>query len=67
KFPDVSSLLISVFDIVINDSEVIILGIRDERFRALANKTPEGKGVIERVGFMTNATSEEGRAEGVCW
>ncbi|MCF5374749.1 nucleotide sugar dehydrogenase, partial [Pseudomonas syringae] len=67
KIPHVSSLLNSDFDQVINDSDVIILGNRDERFRALANKTPEGKRVIDLVGFMANATSEDGRAEGICW
>ncbi|CAM3044562.1 GDP-mannose dehydrogenase [Pseudomonas floridensis] len=67
KIPHVSSLLNSDFDQVINDSDVIILGNRDERFRALANQTPEGKRVIDLVGFMSKATSEEGRAEGICW
>ncbi|RMQ16859.1 GDP-mannose 6-dehydrogenase [Pseudomonas syringae pv. delphinii] len=67
KIPHVSSLLNSDFDQVINDSDVIILGNRDERFRSLANKTPEGKRVIDLVGFMTNATTEDGRAEGICW
>ncbi|KGS15312.1 GDP-mannose dehydrogenase, partial [Pseudomonas coronafaciens] len=67
KIPHVSSLLNSDFDQVINDSDVIILGNRDERFRALANKTPEGKRVIDLVGFMSNATTEDGRAEGICW
>ncbi|RXT86562.1 GDP-mannose dehydrogenase [Pseudomonas syringae] len=67
KIPHVSSLLNSDFEQVINDSDVIILGNRDERFRALANKTPEGKRVIDLVGFMANATSEDGRAEGICW
>ncbi|MCD5994000.1 nucleotide sugar dehydrogenase [Pseudomonas sp. CDFA 602] len=67
KIPHVSSLLNSDFDQVINDSDVIILGNRDERFRALADKTPEGKRVVDLVGFMSKATSEEGRAEGICW
>ncbi|RMN86872.1 GDP-mannose 6-dehydrogenase [Pseudomonas cannabina pv. alisalensis] len=67
KIPHVSSLLNSDFDQVINDSDIIILGNRDERFRALANKTPEGKRVIDLVGFMANATTEDGRAEGICW
>ncbi|MCF5582829.1 nucleotide sugar dehydrogenase [Pseudomonas syringae] len=67
KIPHVSSLLNSDFDQVIDNSDVIILGNRDERFRALANKTPEGKRVIDVVDFMTNATTKDGRAEGICW
>jgi UDP-glucose 6-dehydrogenase len=67
KIPLVSSLLNSDFDDVINNSDVIILGNRDEKFRALADKAPAGKQVIDLVGFMTNATSESGRTEGICW
>jgi GDP-mannose 6-dehydrogenase len=67
KIPHVSSLLNSDFDAVIENSDVIILGNRDERFRALANKAPAGKRVIDLVGFMTNATEENGQTEGICW
>ncbi|WP_268799714.1 nucleotide sugar dehydrogenase [Pseudomonas huanghezhanensis] len=67
KIPHVSSLLNSDFDAVIENSDVIILGNRDERFRALANKTPAGKRVIDLVGFMANATEANGQTEGICW
>lgn len=67
KIPHVSSLLNSDFDQVINDSDIIILGNRDERFRALADKAPEGKRVVDLVGFMSKSTTENGRAEGICW
>jgi GDP-mannose 6-dehydrogenase len=52
---------------VINNSDVIILGNRDEKFRALADKAPAGKQVIDLVGFMSNSTSTSGRTEGICW
>jgi GDP-mannose 6-dehydrogenase len=67
KIPHVSSLLNSDFDAVVDNSDVIILGNRDERFRALANNAPAGKKVIDLVGFMTGATSENGQTEGICW
>ncbi|BAP41423.1 nucleotide sugar dehydrogenase [Pseudomonas sp. 21LCFQ02] len=67
KIPHVSSLLNADFDKVINDSDIIILGNRDERFRALADKAPEGKRVVDLVGFMSKPTTENGRAEGICW
>jgi GDP-mannose 6-dehydrogenase len=67
KIPHVSSLLNSDFDEVINNSDVIILGNRDEKFRALAEKAPHGKQVIDLVGFMSQATSVTGRTEGICW
>ncbi|MEO8645362.1 nucleotide sugar dehydrogenase, partial [Pseudomonas sp.] len=67
KIPHVSSLLNADFDDVINNSDVIILGNRDEKFRALAQNAPHGKQVIDLVGFMSQATSVSGRTEGICW
>ncbi len=55
------------FDDVINNSDVIILGNRDEKFRALVQNAPHGKQVIDLVGFMSKATSVSGRTEGICW
>jgi GDP-mannose 6-dehydrogenase len=46
---------------------VIILGNRDEKFRALAEQAPNGKQVIDLVGFMSQATSVSDRTEGICW
>ena len=67
KIPHVSSLLNSDFDDVINNSDVIILGNRDEKFRSLAQNAPHGKQVIDLVGFMSKATCTTGRTEGICW
>jgi len=67
KIPHVSSLLNADFDSVIDNSDVIILGNRDEKFRALAQTAPQGKQVIDLVGFMNQATSVSGRTEGICW
>jgi GDP-mannose 6-dehydrogenase len=67
KIPHVSSLLNSNFDEVIDNSDVIILGNRDERFRALADDAPHGKQVIDLVGFMSGATNATDRTEGICW
>jgi GDP-mannose 6-dehydrogenase len=67
KIPHVSSLLNSDFDAVIAHSDVIILGNRDERFRALAANVPAGKQVIDLVGFMAHTTDAAARTEGICW
>ncbi|MCY1438733.1 GDP-mannose 6-dehydrogenase [compost metagenome] len=67
KIPHVSSLLNSDFDQVINNSDVIVLGNRDEKFRAIAQDVPQGKQVIDLVGFMSKATSPASRTEGICW
>ncbi|MFK0088158.1 nucleotide sugar dehydrogenase [Pseudomonas sp. NPDC090755] len=67
KIPHVSSLLNADFDQVIHHADVIVLGNRDEKFRALAQQVPEGKQVIDLVGFMSKATSPASRTEGICW
>lgn len=67
KIPHVSSLLNSDFDSVIDNADIIILGNRDEKFRALTENVPEGKQVIDLVGFMSKATTPNGRTEGICW
>ncbi|RJG10649.1 UDP-glucose/GDP-mannose dehydrogenase family protein [Pseudomonas cavernicola] len=65
KIPHVSSLLNSDFDQVVNGSDIIVLGNRDEKFRALAQHAPDGKKVVDLVGFMPHAT--RGGTEGICW
>ncbi|WP_442112284.1 nucleotide sugar dehydrogenase [Pseudomonas sp. NUPR-001] len=67
KIPHVSSLLNADFDQVIHHADVIILGNRDEKFRALAQQAPEGKQVIDLVGFMSKTSSPATRTEGICW
>ncbi len=65
KIPHVSSLLNSDFNQVVAGSDIIVLGNRDERFRALAQHAPEGKQVVDLVGFMKHTTN--GTTEGICW
>ncbi|MGH8353600.1 MAG: GDP-mannose 6-dehydrogenase [Pseudomonas sp.] len=65
KIPHVSSLLHSDFDEVIENADVIVLGNRDARFEALAQHAPDGKKVIDLVGFMPHRS--RGASEGICW
>ena len=67
KIPHVSSLLNADFQQVIDNADIIVLGNRDEQFRALAQQAPAGKQVIDLVGFMNNATCSTSRTEGICW
>ena len=67
KIPHVSSLLNADFEQVINHADVIVLGNRDEKFRALAQQAPAGKQVIDLVGFMSKASCPSSRTEGICW
>ncbi|WP_342246760.1 nucleotide sugar dehydrogenase [Pseudomonas sp. OTU5201] len=65
KIPHVSSLLNSDFDSVIANAEIIVLGNADERFRALVQQVPEGKHVVDLVGFMAQRSDD--CREGICW
>ncbi|MFV9656896.1 GDP-mannose 6-dehydrogenase [Pseudomonas sp. NY15366] len=65
KIPHVSSLLNSDLDDVVAKADIIVLGNSDERFAQLAKQAPNGKRVIDLVGFMPHASN--GVAEGICW
>ncbi|WP_332701792.1 GDP-mannose 6-dehydrogenase [Devosia sp.] len=65
KIPHVSSLLHSDFDEVIANADVIVVGNRDQRFEALVQHAPDGKKVIDLVGFMPHGS--RGETEGICW
>ncbi|MGY4534931.1 GDP-mannose 6-dehydrogenase [Pseudomonas sp. TE3786] len=65
KIPHVSSLLNSDFNQVVDGSDIIVLGNRDERFRPLAQHAPAGKQVVDLVGFMNHTSN--GTTEGICW
>ncbi|UVE16860.1 UDP-glucose/GDP-mannose dehydrogenase family protein [Pseudomonas sp. LS44] len=65
KIPHVSSLLDSDLQRVIEHAEIIVLGNGDERFRSVAEQVPDGKQVVDLVGFMAHAS--EGNREGICW
>ncbi|CAD5108487.1 GDP-mannose 6-dehydrogenase [Zestomonas carbonaria] len=65
KIPHVSSLLDSDLERVVERADLIVLGNADERFRGLVEETPEGKQIVDLVGFMAH-TSRNG-SEGICW
>ncbi|GLZ86299.1 GDP-mannose 6-dehydrogenase [Metapseudomonas resinovorans] len=65
KIPHVSSLLDSDLDRVIEHAQIIVLGNGDERFRRLAQHVPEGKKIVDLVGFMEHTSNES--SEGICW
>ncbi|PAU87011.1 GDP-mannose dehydrogenase [Pseudomonas sp. WN033] len=65
KIPHVSSLLHTSLEDVIAQSDIIVLGNGDPRFGELVKQPPEGKQVVDLIGFM--AQSSNGAQEGICW
>lgn len=65
KIPHVSGLLKSDLQAVVDESEVLVLGNKDEAFAGvLASRKPETK-IVDLVGFM--ATPSTADAQGICW
>jgi GDP-mannose 6-dehydrogenase len=51
---------------VINESEVIVIGKRDEEFRAAAEGLGNGRVAIDLVRLIEPADSREAY-QGICW
>jgi len=63
--PHVSRLLTSDLHQVVESSDVIILGNKDELFESVLDCLPEGKKILDLVGFMRTTSNES--LEGICW
>ena len=66
EIPHISSLIRSDLREVINESEVIVIGKRDEEFRAAAEGLGNGRVAIDLVRLIEPADSRE-TYQGICW
>jgi GDP-mannose 6-dehydrogenase len=64
EIPHISSLMRKELEEVIDDSEVIVIGKRDEEFRSLAGSS--GRYVIDLVRLIERDESKESY-QGICW
>jgi GDP-mannose 6-dehydrogenase len=65
KIPHVSSLLHADLSEVLEQADVIVLGNNDPQFASVVSNVPEGKKIVDLVGFMTETSSAS--MEGICW
>ncbi len=65
KIPHISSLLKSDLDEVIDESEVLVLGLRDKSFEKYVNGSRNERKVVDLVGFMPHPSTED--MQGICW
>lgn len=65
KIPHVSSLLRADLDEVVAQADVIVIGNSDPQFAGLVERVPDGKTVIDLVGFMKERSGAG--QEGICW
>jgi GDP-mannose 6-dehydrogenase len=64
EIPHISSLMRKELEGVIDDSEVIVIGKRDEEFRSLAGSS--GRYVIDLVRMIEREETKESY-QGICW
>lgn len=65
KIPHLSNLMHSDLRGVIDHADVIVVGNNDELFETVISEVPDGKRVIDLVGFMKTTSTEV--LEGICW
>ena len=65
KIPHLSSLMDSDLRGVVQHGDVLVVDNNDELFETIITEVPEGKRVVDLVGFMK--TSTNGVLEGICW
>ncbi|KFX69191.1 GDP-mannose dehydrogenase [Pseudomonas taeanensis MS-3] len=65
KIPHVSFLLHADLSEVLEQADVIVLGNNDPQFASVVSNLPEGKKIVDLVGFMTETSSAS--MEGICW
>ncbi|MDB5970724.1 MAG: GDP-mannose 6-dehydrogenase [Hydrocarboniphaga sp.] len=65
KIPHISSLLKTELSDVIDESEVLVLGLRDRSFEKYVNGSRADHKVVDLVGFMPELSDED--MQGICW
>lgn len=65
KIPHISSLLKPDLQDVIDDAEVLVLGLRDRSFEKYVNGSRNERKVVDLVGYMPHPSTDE--MQGICW
>lgn len=65
KIPHLSNLMDSDLRGVVEHGDVVVVGNNDELFETVIADVPEGKRVVDLVGFMKTTTNDV--LEGICW
>jgi len=65
RIPHISSLLKPDLQDVIDDSEVLVLGLRDHSFEKYVNGSRDERKVVDLVGFMPHPSTDD--MQGICW
>jgi len=66
EIPHISSLMNSDLNSVIEDSEVIVIGKKEDEFRMLADKLNNGRVIVDLVRLFEVADTRK-QYNGICW
>lgn len=64
--PHISKLMVDSIDVVVQHSEVIVIGNGDPEFREVLARAGKGQILIDLVR-ISDQVSEEGQYDGICW
>ena len=66
EIPHISKLMRDTIDVVLTDSEIIIIGNQAKEFRSIAERLRKDQQLIDLVRLFNDRTSNE-NYEGICW
>jgi GDP-mannose 6-dehydrogenase len=67
EIPHIATLMCASVEEVLEESEVVVIGNRDESFASALKSLSQSPIVIDLVRIMEQATSADGRYQGICW
>jgi GDP-mannose 6-dehydrogenase len=67
EIPHIATLMCASVEEVLAESEVVVIGNRDESFASALENPSRNPIVIDLVRIMEHVTSADGRYRGICW
>jgi GDP-mannose 6-dehydrogenase len=67
EIPHIATLMCSSIDDVVAESEVIVIGNRDETFAHVLQKLRKDQTIIDLVRITHDVSSLNGQYQGICW
>ena len=67
EIPHIATLMCATIEDVLSESEIIVIGNRDESFFRVLQKLRDDQIVIDLVRISDEVSSLDGQYEGICW
>lgn len=66
RIPHISKLMVTGIDAVLDHSETVVIGNKDQEFESIPERLREGQVLVDFVRISAQRT-EKGKYEGLCW